>query len=611
MKLREIIEKKISGLYVTYEELANKDYSSKLKKAKQDFMLASEYLDDISKDPINIIQLETSVISYIVSESNWEMINEQLRNIKAIYEAKKSGLNVQLANEQREFYSKFIVSLQQRVEELNSLINYYEKCVNRTNSDADTLENDISALEELLGRLIRGDNKLTRDDFDLVSRIFINDPKLKDKTKKNVLKEFIIQANSNKKEQEDLINFDDVKALLKEYGVLKETVDRLSRHKEEIVNLGNIDRMREILDYLALNDELTKKRNIINSFGESVLISILLNGDVEHIKKVYNYQIEKYGKILGIYLDTPAFWINNISSKKRHKKNDQSNKKVKKIPILYEAAHETSIEDMELNEEFLNEKGFIVSIANGGNVKTLKSRHFLIRDNYQIYQNYGVIDEQNIDGFPLSALTFTNVLEHLDILVELGLLDDYLVTERPENSYAIMYPSIIQNLKQEYILFLYHLKSCISEDEYYEIIVNKNGTLAKSDILTMMENEGLTKSNTESYKEKYFVVLSDRIANYGEYLNCIYKANLITYDEAILSDPLIKMLESNHKVTNYSYIFGNQVISRLKVLRYFTALRRFGYIDEDSLLFCITYGSYIDENAFRVINGSLNRGGQR
>ena len=618
MKLKTIIERKVNNLYATYEGLVNKDYDAKLKKALNDFGLANEFLDDISKDISNIMQLETSVISKIVSESNWEMINEQLSSIKEIYVAKSSGILINLTNEQRAFYSKFKVSLQQRVEELNRMILYYNKCLDKNNKDAEKLENAINDLEGLLKRLSNPEDNelLTKEDFLIIYKIFIADSQVKDTTKKSVIREYIKYNDAilNSKEKLlDGVDLNSVKDLLKEYGVLQATIDKLDSFKEEIINNADLEKMREILEYLTLNDEVTKKRNIVNSFGESTLIGILLYGNVDHIRNIYNYQIEKYGHILGIYLDTTSLWVSNMASSKRSKKTIISGERKKMIPPLYSSAHETSIADMELNEEFLQSKGFSISIADGGNVKVLKTRHNVIRDNYQIYLEYGIINENDIEGFPLSVLSFKNVLEHLDNLVELGLLDDYIKTENPQNAYAIMYPSTIQCLTQEEVLFLYHLKSSTSKSEYYDILASKKfkGTLARTDIASMMKNEGLNKKSSDKYKEKYFVNLSDRIPNYNTYLESIYKVNLITHEESILDDSLIQELESNYKVTEYSYQFGNQIISRLKVLRNFTALRKFGYINEDALLFCITYGSYLDNETLSIIRTSLNKGGQR
>ena len=198
MKLKTIIEKKIDSLYTTYEDLTNKDYETKLNDTKRDFALASEYLDDISKDINNFIQLETSVISHIVSESNWEMINEQLNNIKLVYEAKNAGIVINLTEEQREFYSKFIVSLQQRVEELSNLIGYYGNCLERTNHELEKIELEIDDLESILLKVNNPSNKelLTKEEFLIIERIFVNDEGLNNTIKKSILKEYI-KYNSN------------------------------------------------------------------------------------------------------------------------------------------------------------------------------------------------------------------------------------------------------------------------------------------------------------------------------------------------------------------------------------------------------------------------------
>ena len=615
MKLRVIVENKINSLYTSYETLSNQDYEGKLNETKKQFSFASEYLDDVTKDIKNIIQLDTSIIAKIVSDSGWKMINEQLTNIKLVLEARYEGIIITLTEEQNEFLRTFIVSLQRRVEELNNLIGYYSNCVERTNHEVEIIESDIDALEDLLQRLSDPKNKelLNKEDFKLIYRIFIEEPGVNNTIKKNILKEYIKYNNSlleqdNKKE---IVNIDDVKALLKEYGVFQETIDKLDKYKAEIENNANLDKIREMLEYLVLNDEISNKRNIVNSFGESVLICILLYGDVEQVRSKYNYQISRYGHILSIYLDTPAFWINNISQSRKRKKNRTGEKEKTSAPLLYTSAHSTSVEDLELNEEFLTSKGFNVSISEEVNVKTLKTRHAVIRDNYEAFVNYGIIDPNNLERFYISALTFSNVLEHLDNLVEVGLLDDCLETEKPQCAYTSIHSSVIQNTTPEKYMFLYKLKASMSLDEYYGVIFNKykQGMLAISTITTMMRNEGLDSKTAKDYAKNNFVSLENIIPNYELYLDCIYRANLVTHNEAILNDPLIQELENNYKVTKYSYRIGNQTISRLKVLRNFTALRNFGYIDEEALLFCITYNSYIDEATLNNIKGALKISG--
>ena len=479
---------------------------------------------------------------------------------------------------------------------------------------ASNIEENINSLEEILKRLSNPKDKgiLTKEDFAIIYKIFVEDPSVKDITKKNIMKEFIRQ-NTTSKEKNEVVGLDQVKELLATYGVLRVTIDRLDSFKDEIIKNADLDKMKEILEYLTSVDELSKKTNIVNCFGESVLISILLYGDVEQLRRVYNYQIAKYGQILGIYLETPSFWINNLSKSKKGKKPILKEGKRNLIPVLYSAIHETSIADMELNEKFLQSKGFNVSIAEGGNVKVLKKRHNVIKDNYEAYRLYGIIDNQNLYSFSISSLSFNNVLEHMDNLVELGLLDDYLTTGRPENAYAIMYPSIIQNLNQEEILFLYHLKATSELDDYYDSIFSKKylGMLTKTDIRSLMKNAGLNKKTSDKYKAEYFVDLATEIPNYNIFLECIYDLNIIIHDDGILNDSMIQELENNYKVTKYSYQFGNQVISRLKVLRNFTALMKNGYNDENALLFSITFGSFIDSETLNIIKGSLNRGGQR
>ena len=106
------------------------------------------------------------------------------------------------------------------------------------------------------------------------------------------------------------------------------------------------------------------------------------------------------------------------------------------------------------------------------------------------------------------------------------------------------------------------------------------------------------------------------ISDYNENINFSNVIPTNYYNEEILDDPLIRKIESNHCVVdeisengvhrsnmNSSvYLFGNTIISRLKVLRNASILKsKYGYLSEDMLLTSIVRNSYLTEEAFQNI----------
>ena len=69
----------------------------------------------------------------------------------------------------------------------------------------------------------------------------------------------------------------------------------------------------------------------------------------------------------------------------------------------------------------------------------------------------------------------------------------------------------------------------------------------------------------------------------------LQEKNPINYQDDILTDEKIKKLEEQYRVDNnpYQYKIGNEIISRLKVLRCYSTLKSKGITDDNALLYSV------------------------
>lgn len=123
-----------------------------------------------------------------------------------------------------------------------------------------------------------------------------------------------------------------------------------------------------------------------------------------------------------------------------------------------------------------------------------------------------------------------------------------------------------------------------------------------------------TIEEIETFKQENFInQMNDTyIPNASEYEEVITRENPLNYQDDILTDEKIKTLEEQYRVDNnpYQYKIGNEIISRLKVLRCYSALKEKGITDDNAILYSVTRGMYLDEKTFNLIKTSVKGRGE-
>ena len=304
------------------------------------------------------------------------------------------------------------------------------------------------------------------------------------------------------------------------------------------------------------------------------------------------------GKLYQIFFDTSSVWMKTLNKgeSKTNRKSSTHTPGSADVGTLKYDSQIISYDDMIENERFLKSKGFPVSLNESINYKILKTNPNKLKSNYEIYRKYGFFEVAK--KTPLSMLGACRLLERCDLCVELGILNGVDANERECN--LIKYsPTRLVNSPKGFFQYLAKLKLNSRPHEYYGIICSNKDSFAFNTITSQMQLQGLGTScndeKIEEFEHNNFVDVKEEIPNYYKYESLVSAINTDSYDKDVLSLPLIDKLETENKKNEFVYKFGEQIISRQKVLRISSVLNKcLKEFNEEMLFFAITKGSYIN-----------------
>ncbi len=610
MTLSEIIKLKVDALFETYNNLNLVDNKSELTTIKERIEKVTTLIEVISKDIKNIKDLNYEDISDITF-----IKEEDLKNIQIVLKAKyEVNLPVELTKPQLEIINNLIKDLTEKRNLLIEKYNKEEELINKNKEKTEKLEDDILNLEILYERINDPDDYtlLNLEDFKILS-IILEDEEISSKIKIELLSN-IIEYNENIDKRNKKIlsttDIEEVKECFRSFGFKEDMLSYIDKNKEEISRNIDLNNAREILSYL-------QSKNIIDKFSKLSLLTIVLYSNANTVSKRYEDLKERKALFTSLF-EMPSIWVNNLSKKLRskHKKQLPTGGGRKDTSKLRNYANKISYEEMLSNEEYLTNLGLKVSISDKTNIKVLQTPSEKIAENVKVYKAYGFFKERDISTFPPSALSFYSVADRCDKLIEIGLLHNF------DMNFALSYPSIIQAMREETFALLYKLKRENTKEDYRQIISSKSrkGTL-NSCITNRSQNNNIvfgydfgTKEKLEIFKQENFINQMDDkyIPNANEYEEIITKENPITYQDDILKDEKIKVLEEQYRVDNnpYQYKIGNEIISRLKVLRCYGVLKEKGITDDNAFLYAVTRGMYFDEKTFTILKSTVKGRGE-
>lgn len=591
MKLEKIISKELNKLKKEYNRLSQEN---KTEKYNNHIKNMDYFLKNINGK--NILSLEDDLLNELFGylfRSGKENQLKIFKDIKLIMIAKyQNGLNIDLTENQ---------------------INYINNLCNKVTTEKNNLEEKISNIEpvenldeletlvieyEYLNEKINSNTKelLNENDFKLLYESIIQKETTDYETKREVL--IAIKYYNDTIKNKKTFSIEEIKQLLKQYN-LDSIIDIVNENEELVKNKANIERIDEIL-------EIFKEKGWLNKFNSKVLFKILLYGDVNFIKERV-IEVENNIEHRKLFFANDSFWFNTISKRKEQQRQTRAYKKANNKNLYSDSPYKTkeiSYEEFIENEKYLKELGFNVSINQQKNMKTLKTPRHKIKENIDYLKLYKIIDEKNLDNFPPSVLSFSKIDEKCDNLIELGLLHGKKSNCVKKN------PTLLNSLVDDAIQILYKLKRETTEDEYYRQIMSES----REDAIKafVYKDKMGYKLNTEEAKTNFFntnfidYMNEGFISNAELYENVIIKHISSEIDKEMLDAELIKYLEENYKIDEFKYRFGTQIISRYKVLRALTALKKANIeINNRSLLYSIVRNSYIDEKTFELIVQSI------
>lgn len=601
MTLAEIIKSKVDDLYETYNSLNKQENKEKIESLKHEINNLITLIDLLSKDIKNIKDLNYQDISNYIS-----LNEEDFKKIQLVLKAKyDANLPVNLTSSQLELIKNILKELKDKKDLLIKNVQKEEERMNNNKEESSNIEESILNLEYLYEKITDEDNYslLNLEDFKNLSIIF-DDKDTTSKIKIDLLSS-IIEYNENIEKQNKKIltttNIEEVKECFRNFDFEEDMISYIDRNKEEISRNIDLNNAREILAYL-------KTKNILDKFSKSSLLAIVLYSNKNTVNKRYE-DLKERRSLFSSLFEIPSIWINNIprNTATKHKAPAKKNKG-NHNNRLKSYSNRISYEEIISNEDFLTDLGLNVSISNKTNLQLLQTPRERIIENINTYKLYGFFKEKDISTMAPSALTFFKVADKCDKLIEVGLLHN------PNNNYTVLHPSVIQLMREENYALLYMLKREKTSEEYYKLIFSKTKSSCLDKCLTTKTPNKFgyklgSLLEIETFKKENFIdQMSDTyIPNASKYEEIITKENPITYQDDILKDENIKRLEESYRVDNnpYQYKIGNEIISRLKVLRCYSALKENGIADDNALIYVVTRGMYLNEKTFDMFKSAV------
>ena len=411
--------------------------------------------------------------------------------------------------------------------------------------------------------------------------------------------ELSVSRNIRGKISEDETNFEEIKDLFIDYVTNIANTDLLDKYHSELCYQINLDNAKNILMFLD-------KENLINKFSLLSLIQIVTYGKYYYIKNFYyEFVLPKNDNVKKIYFEDSmsCVWINQNTDNKKN-----NHVKLKNRNTLLSTINECNEDDIWENIRLINENEDI--LAEHINLSNIDYLWVITKPTWLIKKNIGLLRLFDFHNVKLSALVQNDLEDKIHFSIELGLYDglvssNYVLDGHKDSS------------KEEYLYWFYKMQNSSKEEFFRDYFVST----MNADIKV------IDKIIDDSFVINYYDALIPNYDTYNEvikkYLNSSKGDRVIPYyDSSILNDELVKDLEEHmihniyaitdeiaNKPNNYVYLFDKCVISRYKVLRNLSILKReYGYLDNNMVITAIVRNSFINKDEFDYIKDDILKG---
>jgi hypothetical protein len=462
----------------------------------------------------------------------------------------------------------------------------------------------------------------------------------------------LLKASKNKDNLDSEVSKEEVVELLKEYLGDKVKEGFITKHSKEICSTINLENARNILEFF-------KKENILNRFGFMGLMQILLKGRSEFISKFYYEEILPENENLkSIFFDDimSCVWINEKSAGRRYtdgiRDTGEKQESSGLCGDLPEVSKADVIENIRLLKQYENILYSKYDLSNISELWVLTRPPWLLKKNLLLFREFCVYHVKP------SAIAQNDLDSKINLAVELGLLNPprnkaykYIESTVPKNrEYSIngekkAYSDSILNYFRrntsqlgntsysEYIYLFYRMQRCGKEEFYKTFFSDRRaGTRSREGFNTIEDKNTYGSANAmkkivdENFANRFYSQIIENYSNYEKILKEFSKTAESTevspyFSPSILEEELVEKLEEYRSrdiiengnkeevhINAYAYVFGQTIVSRFKVLRNLTILKkRFGYINEDMILAAIAYKSYFSRDVFDTIKACLRK----
>lgn len=456
----------------------------------------------------------------------------------------------------------------------NKLAQKFEELQNSKTENNIILEM-IDKLENLNDELI--DEKLLEELFNILSN------KKVDKTDIEKILYLTIKYNNEifealkekeLKEPIEKLTDEELAAIFEKYGFDYKKVEEEQKRKLRIK--GNIQNIEEVFQAI-LHYSIPFKEN------NKVSISILTKSDKNAIETVYNLSQEYNIDFNRIIKLIPGVLI--------HKSTQN---KIKYVQATNAQQISGSYEDFEENIKLIKEIGYDIKEVIKSTITIFTVSNKTLRKNVEELRKYGFPKNLKEIGFKLSGLKGESTIKNIDKFIE---LDEFEYIKHNTSRLCLEQTTCIFNR-------LYFAKKYNRQNNNQYIIKRKTKT---KEILSGIICDEKIKTldsiiDTTELEKNY-----NGIDSYNTLLEYLIQEERKGYTYEMTDDETINLIEKNNKINQIMYKFNDTIISRYKVQRIYSLLKKqFPDFDKQQLLlFAVTYNSILNQDEYNNIKNTI------
>lgn len=553
--MKKYLKDKILDLKLPYTILDN----------KKDQMVEIERKINRLDDFLKVIDNEDYFYALRVIEDIFKDLKEERSNtfevILKLKIAINKGASIKLTESQIKAYDYIINLIKEKIDELTE---QYCNLSDKYNEELEKIEKSNKDIERYERYLSIYDNYQDYIDESLINEIYEDDflsnaAKIDLLTKISLFNERV--ENGYKK-----MSTEKLEELL---PALKLNND-YNNYKELLTKKYSYESLKEIIDYINQNKKL--------NFEFDMLMNILIAGTSKKILENSFNKIMNSNINLSAALQIQSFWIENYI------RNNQSGHINSSLPVTKtkrETNTKTKDQTYYSNHENVFDNIALLKRLNIYDPTLNRIRKVLEFPTSTIIKNKQAAELYRIKIIP-SVLTACRLMDNCDVYTELGHRTDLDCS----SSYVNSHPKRFANIKR-----------CQVEGIDY---LGARGTGF---------NSSKIDKDSKSLEECYSIanIVEPALEKRNEYDEFLLANSPNTINNAIYYFDIIKYLEENNKKSEYEYIIGNCIVSRLKVLRIMSQIVKAPCFDLDSAIkYAVFYNTYYTFDEVKEIDNNIN-----